>query len=86
MRRFIPWLILIAAAVLAVYWWRHPDDQPRWLADWIPDANDTQTVMYKWQDVNGQWHISDRPPAEGPYQEVSVRRGTNVVSGQEDGP
>lgn len=43
-------------------------------------AKDANPPLYKWKDEQGQWHITDRPPAGGlPYEKVTVNPETNVL-------
>ena len=81
MKRIVVLLLVVAIVGTVAYWWRNPDQQPSWVADWIPNDDRAVTVMYRWQTANGQWHISDQPPAQGEFEVVEVVRGTNVVSG-----
>ena len=38
------------------------------------------TTLYKWQDNNGQWQLSDSPPSDGtPFTSVVVEHNTNVI-------
>ena len=40
---------------------------------------DPNPPLYKWQDANGQWHITDKAPKDRPYEKVVVDPGTNVI-------
>ncbi len=47
--------------------------------DKLLDSEQTRT-LYRWQNAEGQWQISDTPPAAGiPYETVQYNRNTNVV-------
>lgn len=81
MKRLAAVTLLFVVVAVVAFWWRHPDQQPSWVAEWIPNDDRAVTVMYRWQAANGQWHISDQPPAQGEFEVVEVVRGTNVVSG-----
>ena len=36
--------------------------------------------LYKWKDAEGQWHITDKPPAKGvEFEKVVVDPNANVV-------
>ena len=72
-------VLLLLALAVGVFLWQNPDRQPDWLQAWVPDASDVQIIMYRWQDADGEWHISDTPPATGDYETVRVSRDANVV-------
>lgn len=43
------------------------------------DSEQSRT-LYRWQNAEGQWQVSDTPPAAGiPYEAVQYNRNTNVV-------
>ena len=45
----------------------------------MPDAV-TQMEAYRWKDKNGQWQLSDKPPADGTkYEVVKYHKDTNVI-------
>ena len=50
---------------------------------WIRHTTGTapvSTKVYKWQDKDGNWHItSERPPAGVKYQEQEYLHDTNVL-------
>lgn len=47
--------------------------------DKLLDSEQTRT-LYRWQNAEGQWQVSDTPPAAGiPYETVQYNRNTNVV-------
>ncbi|VAW91348.1 hypothetical protein MNBD_GAMMA21-351 [hydrothermal vent metagenome] len=57
---------------LRAYFQKHTDD--------ILPAAVTQMQAYRWQDKNGQWQLSDMPPANGiPYETVEYHKNTNVI-------
>jgi hypothetical protein len=38
------------------------------------------TVVYKWRDRAGAWHITDAPPIEGvAFERLEYHRDTNVL-------
>lgn len=40
-----------------------------------------ETVVYKWQDKNGEWHFSNHPPPEGTVGSITTYRSDiNVVA------
>ncbi|MGD2082200.1 MAG: DUF4124 domain-containing protein [Chromatiales bacterium] len=71
-------LALLSAAGL--YYYTHPEELPEW-ASRTPVGRDLQTAtVYKWQDAQGGWHITDEPPAPGtPYETQRWSRDTNVL-------
>ena len=39
-----------------------------------------ETTLYKWRDANGQWQVSDTPPAGGvKYEVLKYRSDVNVI-------
>ena len=57
---------------LRAYFQKHTDD--------VLPAAVTQMQAYRWQDKNGQWQLSDKPPANGiPYETVEYHKNTNVI-------
>ncbi len=53
-------MIAIAVAVLAIY---NPTFK-HWLLQSSGKLQD-KTIVYQWQDANGQWQISNQPPPAG---------------------
>ena len=37
------------------------------------------TTLYKWQDTQGRWQVSDQPPKDRPYETLHYRHDANVV-------
>jgi hypothetical protein len=38
------------------------------------------TVVFKWRDKAGAWHVTDAPPGEGiAYERLEYHRDTNVL-------
>jgi hypothetical protein len=71
-------LAMVGAAGWA--WWRYaPDTLPEALRTAAPRSPVANPPLYKWKDAAGQWHISDTPPADRPFEEVHVDPRTNVV-------
>ncbi len=46
-----------------------------------PPSRSGEVTSYKWQDSSGQWQISDRPPASGRYETVTVNANANLIQG-----
>lgn len=42
------------------------------LSDMTPDAVNTPTEVYRWQDENGSWHFGEAPPAAVAAERVRV--------------
>ena len=74
-------LLLVAALAAAGWaWWRYaPETLPVFLRDTAPRSPTANPPLYKWKDASGQWHITDTPPSDRPYETVTVDPGTNVV-------
>ncbi|MGD8484315.1 MAG: DUF4124 domain-containing protein [Thioalkalispiraceae bacterium] len=81
-------LFILAAILLGIilYIWQDPQlgkkvkDQTRDLIS--PET----TTVYKWQDANGQWQVSNQPPpGDIPYETLEYHRDTNVVPADKAG-
>jgi hypothetical protein len=42
-------------------------------------AADSNPPLYKWRDEHEQWHITDQPPKDRPYERVVPNPDTNVL-------
>jgi len=83
-RRWIVALALPLLVGLGVWWYFQPSARPALvsslLGDVLPVAPSATTTLYRWQDENGEWVVSDRPPPDGvAYEEVRYREDTNVL-------
>jgi len=72
----------IVGALVAVgaYVYRNPLSAPEWLqkAEVLPKP--APTVVFKWRDKAGAWHVTDVPPGEGiAYERLEYHRDTNVL-------
>ncbi len=73
-------IALGAAAALAGYWYFNPQQRPSWVSDALPVAPSAEVRLYRWQNDQGQWQITDRPPPPGTeFEIVSYRDDTNVM-------
>lgn len=43
------------------------------------DPKEPNPPLYKWRDASGQWHITDRPPKDLPFEKVVVDQNANVL-------
>jgi len=72
--------ILCLLAVLAGYLYLHPDVWQKWVKGTPLEPAPTTTNLYKWQDENGQWQVSDTKPASGTeYEILQYKSDTNVM-------
>ena len=76
----------IAAAVVAAlvaagaYVYRNPLSAPGWLQEANVLPRPAPTVVYRWRDASGGWHITDAPPAQGiAYERLEYHRDANVL-------
>lgn len=54
-------------------WFEHESDKL------LPESV-THSKAYRWRDKNGQWQLSDKPPAAGiKYEIVEYHKDTNVI-------
>jgi hypothetical protein len=93
--RVLVWAIAAGLALgAAIGWWSLQRDRDRSSADpdGAPEAARTAGAdapaprLYRWRDDAGTLHITDRPPAGRPYEEVKIRDDQNVVSLQGPAP
>ncbi len=73
-------LVAICAIVLGVYYYLEPDQVRGWLreADLIEAPEVTR--VYKWRDKQGNWHVSNAPPAKDQAVEVrDYRSDQNIM-------
>ncbi|MCS3903105.1 hypothetical protein J2T55_001122 [Methylohalomonas lacus] len=76
MKWFIGLLLITAALVAWLYVDR--DARQRWLAG-TPLAP-AETTVYKWRDADGEWQISDKPPAAGiDYERLQYHHDSNAM-------
>ncbi|MFO1352744.1 MAG: DUF4124 domain-containing protein [Gammaproteobacteria bacterium] len=74
------WLLLIVAAGAGVlgYWYYYPTAAPRLIRSYLPKAKDP-TVLYRWQDAQGRWQVTDKPPPGRPYEKLDYWEKANVM-------
>lgn len=52
----------------------------RSMAEELDNTDGKTTIVYKWQDADGEWHFSNIPPPEGVASQVQTYRAdTNVI-------
>ena len=70
--------LLVGGATYVYY--NEPDYFQRVFANATLTLPATITHAYKWQGVDGAWHITGDPPAEGiVYEKLTVRSDTNIL-------
>ena len=86
-RQGIPgWLVFLLIVLLVVggggaYLYYFDRDLGQKLLNKTPlDLPVKVTTAYKWKDAEGNWQITDQPPAGNiPYETLKVRSDTNVL-------
>jgi len=83
-RRWWPWAVaaiaILALAAAGVYVYSNPLSAPQWLQKARVLPTPAPTVVYKWRDRAGAWHITDAPPIEGiAFERLEYHRDTNVL-------
>jgi hypothetical protein len=79
-------MVLLALACGGVAWWYFaPQSMPEWLARSAPTSPRLGPPLYKWRDDKGRLYVTDRPPADRPYETVRYDPNTNVVPGAPPG-
>jgi hypothetical protein len=76
----VPLLLVLALGGAVVYLYLHPASAPGWLRSTGLLPPSAPTVVYRWRDPRGEWHITDQPPAPGlSYERLEYRHDANVV-------
>jgi nitrate reductase cytochrome c-type subunit len=80
MKIFIFALIALVAAGAAVF--HHYPGKVESILGRTPlkELVETSKPVYQWRDENGQWHVTDKPPAQGiPYEVKQYALDANVL-------
>ncbi|MEE9551458.1 MAG: DUF4124 domain-containing protein [Gammaproteobacteria bacterium] len=73
-------ILLVILAAFGGYLYLHPDVWQDWAKGTPLEAEPAITHLYKWQDANGQWQVSDQPPAgDIEYKRLEYSSDTNVM-------
>lgn len=78
------WLLFIIVVFIAAGIFVYQDPEYRaWFerqSDQVLPDTVTHNKAYRWQDANGQWQLSDKPPAEGiDFEVVEYHKDANVI-------
>lgn len=77
------WVIIGLGLIggLGLYWYTTPRAAPAWVRSWLPaeEPSGQNKPLYRWQDVYGRDHVTDKPPVGRPYQVVISPLDANVV-------
>jgi hypothetical protein len=72
------WILLIIVIAAAIAAYMDPDIKNLILES--TGQMQTKSKVYKWKDSQGNWQISNTPPAKGmPYTEQEYLHNTNIV-------
>ena len=72
-------IALLVTAGMAVYIYR-PDPAVKLLEGTPLEMAPRVTRAYKWRDADGNWQLTDTPPAAGvEYQVIDVSSATNIL-------
>jgi hypothetical protein len=79
--RAIVWMMLTLSGFIGLggYWYYQPHVVPVWMRSLLPVIPNKTKPFFKWQDAQGQWHITDVPPQVAPYQALSYSKNANVL-------
>jgi hypothetical protein len=81
-KRFLKYLLFfsIILAIVGGYLYLHPEIWQQWVKGTPLEPPPTVTRMYKWQDADGQWQLSDQRPDAGVKYEILIfNSNTNIV-------
>jgi len=78
--KYLAILVAVLAIMLGIYYYLEPDQVRGWLRDTKLVTAPETTRLYKWQDKQGSWHVSDAPPPAGTSFEVrDYRSDENIL-------
>ena len=78
--KILAFLLLIAALLFGAYYYFQPKQARDLLRDADLITTPEVTRVYKWQDKEGNWHVSDQPPPEGTsFETRDYRSDENVL-------
>ena len=73
-------LVILIIAAAGGYLYLHPEIWRPLLQGTPLAPPPVETKLYKWLDANGQWQVSDTPPAGGvKYEVLQYRSDVNVI-------
>ena len=78
-------LFILAAILTAVVWYVYQDPKlsrkiEKEVKQLVPAPQPQTTTVYKWQDQNGQWQITDQPPPAGiSFEALEYQSDTNIM-------
>lgn len=73
-------LFLAALLGAGAYVYRNPLSAPEWLQKAQVLPKPAPTVLYKWRDKSGAWHITDTPPPDDvAHERLEYQHDTNVL-------
>lgn len=73
-------VVVLLTGVAGAYIYLHPEETRSWREGTPLAPKPTKTRLYKWQDNQGHWHITDQPPpAQGSYQTLEYRSDVNIL-------
>ena len=79
MKKLLIAIIVLAAAGGYLYVFEQ-ETVREWLKGTPLEPEPSRTVVYKWQDRDGNWQITDIPPAgDIPYERLEYRGNQNVM-------
>ena len=78
------WILAIIAVAIGILAYQDPDIK-KWVMKSVGQEQDS-SKLFKWKDTDGNWQISNTPPANGiPYTEQEYLHNTNIVPPLPDG-
>ncbi len=83
MRKIVLILVVLLGAALVYYYFNPGLGQhlPDFVRNNLPIT--AETTAYKWRDSDGNWQISEQPPAKAiPFETITVPHDTNVMPSQ----
>jgi hypothetical protein len=72
--------ILLLAVVIGLLFLFYPEKLREWTEDTPLSTVLPATVVYKWQDREGNWVVTDTPPEEGvPFKVMEYQGDENIL-------
>ena len=73
-------ILVLVIAAFAGWLYFDTDARQRWLGGTPLEPVASVTTVYKWQDEQGNWQITDEPPPDGvEYERLEYHSDTNVM-------
>ncbi len=73
------WLLALTLLALVAWFWYDDAARDALLGSATDLTGANNTTLYRWQDAQGRWQLSDHPPPGRPYETVRYPHDVNVI-------